>query len=58
MTNIVSIQDRRTEEAAKQIARNVDPQAGGFFLAKLEEAARLGIQYAKQAPHIPASGDR
>lgn len=41
MSEPVSLEDRRSVEAAKQIAIKVDPAAGGFFRQKLEEAARL-----------------
>jgi len=58
MSEPVSLEDRRLQEAARKIAREIDPEAGGFFRSKLEHAALAGMRHAKSLPHIPASGDR
>lgn len=43
------ITQRRREARAREIAQEVDPQAGGFFRKCLERAALLGMDYASPA---------
>lgn len=40
---------QRREARARQIATEVDPQAGGFFRRGLERAALLGMEFTNPA---------
>ena len=48
MTPISELEHRRRQAKAEEIAREVDPKAGGFAKRCMEEAALKGMAYSRE----------